>query len=210
MKESRDLKEQLVSVEVWDDNVGWQAYDCPDDATVESYSEWCLGEKSDIWATINNKNDKIRLNGWHVVDGKDYYNKRVEYLINEVLEDISVFGKNKECVLFVIKNELEDYEVSTGEPILKCSDEETKTSTLIDLLNFLISERENTRLGALLKANRLAEGLTQQTAADKVGVNIRTMQKWEAEERSPNGKAMFKLIRTLNIDPEKVSELLKS
>jgi DNA-binding XRE family transcriptional regulator len=71
-----DYNKELTSVEVWDKNTGWQAYDCPPSEngdTVESYANWCIGENSDYWATVNSREDKIRLNGWFVVDGKNHF-----------------------------------------------------------------------------------------------------------------------------------------
>ena len=71
---TKNLNEKLTSVELWDDNVGWTAYDCPDNGdTVKDYAEWCVGEHSDYWATVNSKEDKIRLNGWYVVDGAEHF-----------------------------------------------------------------------------------------------------------------------------------------
>lgn len=67
-------KEKLFSVEVWDSkNKLWFDYDCPKDDTVEDYIDWCVGEQSDIWVTVNGPYDKIRLNGEYVIDGLDYF-----------------------------------------------------------------------------------------------------------------------------------------
>lgn len=73
----KNLNEKLTSVEIWDANLNdWQNYDCPDNGdTVIGYAEWCIGEHSDYWATINSAADKIRLNGWYVVDGAEHYNE---------------------------------------------------------------------------------------------------------------------------------------
>lgn len=69
-----NANEKLVSVEIWDENIGWQSYDCPDNGdTVKSYADWCVGEESNYWATVNSIGDKIRLNGWHVVDGSEIF-----------------------------------------------------------------------------------------------------------------------------------------
>lgn len=69
-----NMNEELISVEVWDESIGWQSYDCPDNgSTVASYAEWCVGEESVYWATVNGPEDKIRLNGWYVVDGAEHF-----------------------------------------------------------------------------------------------------------------------------------------
>lgn len=70
------LNEKLTQVEVWDGNNlnDWQVYDCPDNNdTVKEYAEWCVGADSDFWPTVNSATDKIRLNGWYIIDGADYY-----------------------------------------------------------------------------------------------------------------------------------------
>jgi hypothetical protein len=62
---------ELRSVEIWDgDELGdWEVYDCPLGETVLEYSNWCVGAYSCMWATVNGPEDKIRLNGWLVLDG---------------------------------------------------------------------------------------------------------------------------------------------
>lgn len=70
------LTDKLTSVEIWGGDAlnDWQEYDCPDNGdTVGDYADWCIGEDSDYWATINSATDRIRLNGWYVVGGADYY-----------------------------------------------------------------------------------------------------------------------------------------
>lgn len=75
------MNEKLVTVEIWGGDAlnDWQGYDCPDNGdTVASYAEWCIGEDSEYWATINSAKDKIRLNGWYVIDGAEYFNENGE------------------------------------------------------------------------------------------------------------------------------------
>jgi len=70
-----ELKEELTSVEIWDPATNsWQYYDYPQGETVASYAEWCIGTYSEYWATVNEPGYKIRLNGWYVIDGADYFN----------------------------------------------------------------------------------------------------------------------------------------
>lgn len=67
-------KEKLLSVEIWDPkNKFWCDYSCPRGETVEDYIDWCIGAESVFWATVNTPEDKIRLNGWYVIDGSDHY-----------------------------------------------------------------------------------------------------------------------------------------
>lgn len=63
-------KTKLTSVEIYDENIGWQTYDCPENETVEDYAKWCIGEESEKWVTVNKKGDKIRLNKKIVVSYK--------------------------------------------------------------------------------------------------------------------------------------------
>lgn len=68
-----NVNEKLVSVEIWDNigNTGWQEYDCPEDCTVQRYFDEVAFSESTIWATINNQDDKIRLNGWYVISERE-------------------------------------------------------------------------------------------------------------------------------------------
>ena len=73
---AHQLSDKLVSVEIWGGDAlnDWQQYDCPDNGdTVGSYADWCIGEDSNYWATINGPADKIRLNGWYIVDGASFF-----------------------------------------------------------------------------------------------------------------------------------------
>lgn len=136
--------------------------------------------------------------------------KRLRYLIDEVCEDIVEYqNKNEPIALFLIDGQVEDYDVIRDNKIIKYSDEEVIESTLVYFLFHLISAYEKTKLGAYLKANRAGEDLTLKALAEKVGVDIRTIQKWEAEERLPDSKNMFALIRELKLDPQVVEMILK-
>lgn len=48
-----------------------------------------------------------------------------------------------------------------------------------------------------IKAARLASGLTQQAAADKLGIKIRTLQSWEQGYRKPSKFVETHLIKEL-------------
>src|SRR5690554_5155440 len=76
VKEYRSLKlnENLFSVELWDTATkDWQLYDYPQGETVASYADWCVGERNVFWVTVNGPDDVIRLNGWYIVNGSDYF-----------------------------------------------------------------------------------------------------------------------------------------
>lgn len=71
----KELNEELISVEIWDAATNnWQAYDCPKNGdTVAEYADWCIGEDSVYWATVNSPEDRIRLNGWYIINGSDHF-----------------------------------------------------------------------------------------------------------------------------------------
>ena len=135
---------------------------------------------------------------------------RLKELINEVLDDIAHFGKNVNVILFYVNNAIEDYEVYIeGEEYPIYSDETYDITSITNWLFTLISAAENTKFGALIKAHRLANNLTQQKLADAVGVNIRLVQRWEADEFKPRSNNLFKLIRELDLDPKIVEMFIK-
>lgn len=65
------------------------------------------------------------------------------------------------------------------------------------------------KLGSLIKSNRLANGITQQKLAEKLNVDIRTIQKWESGERIPDAKNILKLIETLELNNKEVEKSLE-
>src|SRR5690554_1011245 len=135
---------------------------------------------------------------------------RLKELINEVLDDIAHFGKNVNVILFYVNNAIEDYEVYIeGEEYPIYSDETYDITSIMNWLFTLISAAEGTKFGALIKAHRLANNLTQQKLADAVGVNIRLVQRWEADEFKPRSNNLFKLIRELDLDPKIVGMFIK-
>ena len=54
-------------------------------------------------------------------------------------------------------------------------------------------------LGAIIKAARLSEGLTQEALAEKVGVGLRHMMAIENEGSHPSYEVLYNLIRELRI-----------
>lgn len=72
-------KERLVSVEIWDVVTNdWQSRTCPKGCTVAEYADWCVNEDFNYLATVNTPEDKIRLNGKYVIDGSDYFFRRMK------------------------------------------------------------------------------------------------------------------------------------
>src|SRR5690554_6171832 len=63
-------------------------------------------------------------------------------------------------------------------------------------------------LGTLIKERRQLLYLTQTQLAEKMEVDIRTIQKWEAGDRTPDAKNILKLIKLLELNQEEVEELL--
>lgn len=57
---------------------------------------------------------------------------------------------------------------------------------------------------ALLKAARIAKGLTQAEVADEAGVSTRAVQTWEAADACPNGLTVWKLADVLGLTIDQV------
>lgn len=53
-----------------------------------------------------------------------------------------------------------------------------------------------------LRHHRALAGLTQTELAERVGVNLRTFQRWEDAERTPYKRHLLSLARALNVDPQ--------
>lgn len=51
-----------------------------------------------------------------------------------------------------------------------------------------------------LKEFRLASGMTQKAVADAIGASVRTYQKWEKGETTPDGHYLLRIMNWLNID----------
>jgi transcriptional regulator with XRE-family HTH domain len=59
--------------------------------------------------------------------------------------------------------------------------------------------RDDTGLGAVIKAARLEKGFTQETLAEKVGIGPRHMMGIENEGGNPSYKVLYRLVRELGI-----------
>ena len=140
-----------------------------------------------------------------------YFNdndQRLDYLINEVLEDIAHFSKDYDVAVFVKdKYYLEDYEHI--EDAKQYSDEIAIKMKLIELLIMLYTFKTKTRLGSVLRAYRMSEGLTIDQVANSSGISYPTYQKWELGERSPKAKELFQVLRFLEIDIKYIDDALK-
>ncbi|MDD2413371.1 MAG: helix-turn-helix transcriptional regulator [Bacteroidales bacterium] len=131
--------------------------------------------------------------------------ERLDYLINECLEDIGTFSKEKEIALiFKDKNILEDYEHL--EDLKIYNNEKAYKVKLIELLIMLYSFKTKTRIGSVLRAYRMANDLSIDKVAEESGVPYTTYQKWELGVRNPTAKKLFNVIRYLEIDIEYIDK----
>lgn len=67
---------------------------------------------------------------------------------------------------------------------------------------------ENKTFGEIIKRQRLKKGLTQKEVAEEIGIHFGTYQKYEYEERIPDGKIMLKLIKFFELDIDEVEKAL--
>lgn len=51
---------------------------------------------------------------------------------------------------------------------------------------------------------RMAIGLTQRQLADRLGVSLRSVIRWEREDVTPDAATLFKLAALLNVDPKEL------
>ena len=59
-------------------------------------------------------------------------------------------------------------------------------------------------LAANIRLQRKKAGLTQIDLADKLGVSIATLRRWEAGETSPTGTRIVELANLLHISPDEI------
>lgn len=57
------------------------------------------------------------------------------------------------------------------------------------------------RVAELIRRHRVERGLTQAALAKKVGVSVRTVQKWETGAQRPKNSNLLRLARILGLDP---------
>lgn len=135
---------------------------------------------------------------------------RIKDLIEQTLIDISYFGRTSEVIVFSKNGLIEDYEVYIKDDDYKVYVDETiLVLNIIDFLTYLISAKEKTKLGAYLKACRLSLNFTQKELGEKIGAAIRTIQDWESDKRKVHIDFIFKLIKTLKLDVEKIELYLQ-
>lgn len=58
-----------------------------------------------------------------------------------------------------------------------------------------------TDVADLIAGCRVEQELTQREVAAKVGVSVRTVQRWEAGESRPQNAHLLRLARLLGLDP---------
>jgi len=125
--------------------------------------------------------------------------ERLDYLINECLEDITAYGKEHEvAIIFKEGFILEDYEHLDDLELY--NHERAYKVKLIELLIMLYSFKTKTRIGSVLRAYRMANDLSIKTLTDELELPYRTYQDWELGNKMPNAKDLFKTIRHLEID----------
>ena len=59
-------------------------------------------------------------------------------------------------------------------------------------------------VAANIRIQRKKAGLTQIDLADKLGVSIATLRRWEAGETSPTGTRIIELAKLLNVSPDEI------
>lgn len=59
-------------------------------------------------------------------------------------------------------------------------------------------------LAANIRLHRKKAGLTQIELADKIGVSIATLRRWESGETAPNGTRIIELANILNVSPDEI------
>ncbi|MBQ4542321.1 MAG: helix-turn-helix transcriptional regulator [Clostridia bacterium] len=127
-------------------------------------------------------------------------------LINEILEDIDLNGKEFKVIAIKDRqtNQINDYELPGQKKIL-IIDEERITMSLFDLLILFIYQnapKELPQYACVILAGRNVLNLTQKQMAEKLGVNFRNYQKWEAGEVRPSLENILKLCSMFEIKPE--------
>lgn len=131
--------------------------------------------------------------------------ERLDYLINECLEDIDLYGMyHSVAIIFKDGFVLEDYE-HMGDLKLY-ADEKAFKVKMIELLIMLYSFKTNTKIGSVLRAYRMANDLSIEGLTKELDIPYRSYQDWELGNRTPNAKDLFKIIRHLEIDMEYIEE----
>lgn len=126
-------------------------------------------------------------------------------LINEVLEDIFLYGLNTICYKYISNNDnyIKDYlleEAGNEEPLY--IDEKREKTTLFDLLVDLFGQNsvvEITELSCKLIAVRKIAGLTQQELADNLNIHRQSIGKYENGERKPKLERLQEVARACNV-----------
>ena len=59
-------------------------------------------------------------------------------------------------------------------------------------------------LAANLRLHRKKAGLTQIELADKLGVSIATLRRWESGETAPTGTRIIEIANTLQVSPDEI------
>lgn len=66
------------------------------------------------------------------------------------------------------------------------------------------SDQINMRISSNIRTLRKKAGLTQIDLAEKIGVSIATLRRWESGETTPNGSRIIELANLLNVSPDEI------
>lgn len=115
---------------------------------------------------------------------------RLIELINEVLEDINLFGADKKCIVYLDKETLYIKDYSLEQEKIIYLDEERKFITLFELLVRLVdmdyrtNKKELPAYSIAVKCCRQLTGLSQIKFAEFIGSTRRTVEDWESGKRN--------------------------
>lgn len=141
---------------------------------------------------------------------------RIETIINDILEDIRIFGGQKACYIIHSRRNpaiIGDYLViGEDDEKVKYIDEQMEQSTLLDTLFEFVAAKKQAELGkitvscVLICAARYILQLTQPSFAKLFNVSLSTVQSWETDRRNPTFKTLCKILKAANIPLEKIIE----
>lgn len=134
------------------------------------------------------------------------------HISNEALNDaFDTFEEALEGLRGLVANEADNnfyYEINKFDEDGEYEDT-LLTIHSVESLKILAREDRIDVLGTLLKERRQLQYYTQKQLAEMVEVDIRTIQKWEAGERTPDAKNILKLIDTLGLNNKEVEKAME-
>lgn len=135
----------------------------------------------------------------------------IRSVIDEVLEDISLYGLEEPCILLVNQNGEKDYLLKSEYDEVAYIDETRHEMTLFQALIYMVVDLKILQYGedpglnaAFITSCRLVKGESQKEFSNALGIPLRSLEDWERGNRvTRNIATIYKIADYSGVNADK-------